>query len=244
MSENNLDIVDLFKIYSKGIIKESTRELILEKESIDSYKENTSKKCDMILYFDSDPQVLPSSFSVDFNFKVQFNIDKIMQVFGGQKVDVANDSPIDDKEIEKAIDKQIQQKRTGDLELRKMKKLISLDDFKHDFFKKHFEPYAVKNKLNDLVRAGAIFVGDFNIIVVTHSIQMTDELLFNRILAYAKKGVSVSGKEKYGLQLTFEAKNKLKFYNKNEIKDFINKFLPDFENTILKDTEYYVITRQ
>ena len=233
------DVESLFRHYSNAIIKERTMQSLDEKESIIKFRPTDFQKFKAILYYDDDPSMIPASFQVDYIYSIVFNTKYIIQDFSTEEIDFDTDINIGDDEIDKMVMKKM--KRGG--ERRSRKDVVDIDGFYNDFFKKTFPSYVLSTKLNDLIRAGVIPIGNWKIYAITYSTQVDDKLLFRKVETGLKKGTPFVPSP-FGYQIAFESANPKQTYSQEEVIEFTKEFSKALETAILQDTKYYKIIRK
>jgi hypothetical protein len=239
---DNFDLVNLYKHYSKNILKES-RISLTEKEVIKKFP-NEFKKFRVVLYYDDDPNMIPASFQIDYVYGIVFNTRAIAEDFSEEQIDFGPDITTDvipDDEIDKLISKKLKGGETK----QKVSKAPEVDitGFYHDFFKKNLPNYVISNKLNDLIRAGTLPIEGWKVYAVTYSTQVDDKLLFRKIEdGFKKKKSSIVSP--YGYQIAFESANKQQRYGLKEVMEFTKEFSKALETSLLKDTKYYKIAKK
>lgn len=241
---DKFDIIELYKYYSKNIINENVNAKIFLKEDVINSVLPVSKtgKFKPILYY-KEKMKPPFMFEVDFNFTVDFNILKISEDFSYESVEDSNDIPVNipDSEVEKLINKKMSDIDSNKTVVKK-KRSLNIDSFYYDVFRKKLAAQSISGRINDFVRSGVIYIGEFKIpYASSYSVQMNDELMLRKIEDANRKNKKTTGPIKCGYQVMFESTNKTKSYVEADYINFIDKFGEGFANSVLKNTEYYTI---
>ncbi len=249
---NMFDIENLFKYYSKSILKESNKQNLLENEIVVKFdapinvkdkelamklKNENPKRFKTVVYYDNDPSLLPTSFQISYSYKVNFNTDKIREDYSATQLDVEKNLDIDDDEIEKMIQQQMKQKGP---KIQPKKVIVNMDGFFVDVFKKLFPVATLNGRLNDLIRAGVLPMGDFKIYSIVYSTQVDDKLMYRHLetaIKQNKPSISIP----YGYEIGFECKDKNRARTQSEIVSFALDFSKAMNGSIFKDTQYYTI---
>ena len=252
MNNELFDIEGLFKYYSKNILKESSKQPLIESEIKVEFSSPTqvkdkelAKKIQVenptrfktVLYYDDDPSLLPSSFQISYSYKVMFDLDKIKENYSTTQIDAKSDINIDDDAIDKMINQKMKQKNTT---VQPKKQIVNMDGFFVDVFKKIFPVSTMNGRLNDLIRAGVLPIEDFKVYSIVYSTQVDDKLMYRHLDAAIKKNqpsLAVS----FGYEIGFEAKDRSTAKTLNEVVEFALDFSKALDGSIFKDTQYYTI---
>lgn len=258
MNADMFDIEGLFKYYSKTILKESSRQPLIESEVMVDYLNSTSlgrlkdselirkitaevpKRFKTVLYYDDDPALLPTSFQVSLIFDITFDINQIKNDYSSTQIDAKKDVDIDDDEIDKMIMQKMKDK--GKTVVPK-KQIVDLDGFFVDVFKKNIPSFTLNGRLNDLIRAGVVPIDDYKVFSVTYSTQVDDKLLYRHLDTAVKKNKPVM-KSQFGYEIGFECKDRSRAKTLKEVADFTLRFAKSMDGSILKDTQYYRISEK
>lgn len=239
--KDNFDIVSLYKRYAKGILKESNRYPLSEKEVQVDF-DDEFKKFKAKVYFEEDPTMLPASFQIDYIYDIKFNAQQITNDFSEEQISFDKELDVDDDEIDRMIMKKL---KSGSRNISTQKKVsVDLVKFYNDFFKRNLPSYIITNKLNDFIRAGVIPIETWKIYAVTYSSQVDDKLLFRKIEDGFKKNPPRIQQAHYGYQIAFESVNQTQTYSKEQVMEFAVKFSEALEDSLFKDTKYYEIVKR
>jgi len=247
------DLEDLFKYYSKNILKESAKQPLIESEIIVKFdapnnvkdRELARKvqiekpnKVKTILYYDDDPALLPSSFQISYSYKVNFNLEQIKEDYSITHINAKKEIDIDDDEIEKMIQQKMKEKNPI---VQPKKQIVDMDGFFVDVFKKTFPVSTLNGKLNDLIRAGVLPIKDFKVYSIVYSTQVDDKLMWRHLDTAVKQNKSAVAIP-YGYEIGFECKDRSRAKTQSEIVSFALDFSKAMEGSIFKDTQYYTIS--
>jgi len=240
---DNFDIVNLYKHYSKNILKESNTTLV-EKEEDEVLQPEKFKRFKVTLYYDDDPSLVPASFQIDYIYAIAFNAKAISEDFSDEQIDFDKEVNIGDDEIEKMVMNKLNvlpdqpKKGSGNKKVD-----VNVDQFYRDFFKKNLPSYVITNKLNDLIRAGVIPIENWKIYAVTYSTQVDDKLLSRKVDDGLRKGKAWIASP-FGYQIALESANKNQRYSSEQVKEFAIEFSKALDTSLFKDTKYYKIVKK
>lgn len=248
-------MVELYKYYSKKIITESSS--LRESESVITFgtadkkisdiglikkiKSLAPKRFKTIIYYDTDSLKIPTSFQINYEYSIMFDLNQIKADFSDTKLSVDNNVDVNDDEIDKAISKKLTMKSPENKSVKTS--VVNMNEFYSEVFKKLLPSYAVKHKINDLILGGILPIDDYNIFSITYSTQVTDDLLFRKIESgiKSKKPNVISS---YGYEIAFKSKDIRKSKSIEDILDFALRFSVSLDESILKDTKYYKIVNK
>ncbi len=168
---------------------------------------------------------------------MNFNIEKIKENYSDTQIDAKSNVNIDDDEIEKMIQQQMKQKGP---KMQPKKQIVNMDGFFVDVFKKIFPVSTMNGKLNDLIRAGVLPIGDFKIYSIVYSTQVDDKLMYRHLDTAVKQNKPVVAIP-FGYEIGFECKDKSRARTQSEIVQFTLDFSKAMDGSIFKDTQYYTI---
>lgn len=254
MKKKSIDIIDLHNHYSgKRKIQEHKHMFIeadvpLYKSYIAGTQAGVFEKTKPVVVMD-EIMLNPVSFEIICIFNIEFHINKIKDDFFTlvSKNDLDDDDFIDDRDVEKYIDKQISSKDNNINTRKGMKKQFDSTEFYWDIFKKNLTTGAFSHKIKDEIRHGRINMEGYELTGVTAATTMDDEVLYAKLENSIKKNKSANF-QKYGIAIAIASEDSNEINTMDNPKDrkatvfnFSKEFTKSFEDFVLNDTEYYTI---